>query len=75
MEDVCLKTEVHVHVHDQRNTSSKLCFAFFVLINFPSSDPAMEHVVNKTSDQHTSKKMSIGQQVLSSLKVQFFSWV
>ncbi|XP_064394917.1 uncharacterized protein LOC135342171 isoform X2 [Halichondria panicea] len=37
MEDVCLKTEVHVHVHDQRNTSN----------------PAMEHVVNKTSDQHT----------------------
>ncbi|XP_064394889.1 uncharacterized protein LOC135342162 isoform X2 [Halichondria panicea] len=37
MEDVCLKTEVHVHVHDQRNTSNL----------------AMEHVVNKTSDQHT----------------------
>ncbi|XP_064394894.1 uncharacterized protein LOC135342165 isoform X2 [Halichondria panicea] len=37
MEDVFLKTEVHVHVNDQRNTSN----------------PAMEHVVNKTSDQHT----------------------
>ncbi len=43
-------------------------FAFFCFINFPSSDLAMEHVVNTTSDQHTSKKMSIGQQV-SSLKV------
>ena len=72
MEDVCLKTEVHDH--DQRNTSSKLCFAFFCFINFPSSDPAMEHVVNKTSDQHTSEKMSIGQQFISSLKVKFFSW-
>ncbi|XP_064400715.1 uncharacterized protein LOC135346877 isoform X4 [Halichondria panicea] len=38
MEDVCLKTEVHDH--DQHNTSDKL-------------SPAMEHVVNTTSDQHT----------------------
>ncbi|XP_064395815.1 uncharacterized protein LOC135342890 isoform X5 [Halichondria panicea] len=40
MEDVSLKTEVHVHVHDQRNTSNK-------------SSPAMEHVFDKMSDQHT----------------------
>ena len=34
MEDVFLKTEVHVHVNDQRNTSSKLCFAFFLFYKF-----------------------------------------
>ncbi|XP_064400836.1 uncharacterized protein LOC135346990 isoform X1 [Halichondria panicea] len=38
IEDVCLKTEVHDH--DQHITSDKL-------------SPAMEHVVNTTSDQHT----------------------
>ncbi|XP_064400839.1 uncharacterized protein LOC135346990 isoform X4 [Halichondria panicea] len=38
MGDVCLKTEVHDH--DQLITSDKL-------------SPAMEHVVNTTSDQHT----------------------
>ncbi|XP_064394897.1 uncharacterized protein LOC135342166 isoform X2 [Halichondria panicea] len=46
MEDVCLKTEVHVHVHDQRNTSDK-------------SSPAMEHVFDKMSDQHTSELSSV----------------
>ncbi|XP_064395830.1 uncharacterized protein LOC135342893 isoform X2 [Halichondria panicea] len=45
MEDVCKKTEVHVHVHDQRNTSDK-------------SSPAMEHVFDKMSDQHTSELSS-----------------
>ena len=29
MEDVCLKTEVHVHVHDQRNTSGRLFILWF----------------------------------------------
>ena len=33
MEDVCLKTEVHVHDHDQRNTSSKLYFVVFLFLN------------------------------------------
>ena len=39
----------------------------FCIINIPSSDklsPAMEHVVNTTSDQHTSKKVPFGRQVM-----------
>ncbi len=67
MEDSCLKTEVHVHVHDQRITSGKLLFCnHFCIITSPSSDkssPVVEHVFNemRRSDQHqyTSKEVPL----------------
>ncbi len=46
MEDSCLKTEVHVHVHDQRVTSGKLCFVSLLYYNFPllrQIVPVVEH--------------------------------